>query len=121
MEGMSAHLGEASSMHEKKTKLFVDRKDAEANRDERSGTSPSADSLEAEIARNVLDILGIPPRLYRVVVRRVGDFKYRANVFIGAGAGISRVAHSFFLDVDAEGQVIASSPAISRMYGHPVG
>ena len=66
-------------------------------------------------------MLGTPPKLYRVVVRRVSDLTYRANVFVGAGAGISRVAHSFFLEVDTEGKVVQSSPVISRMYGHHVG
>jgi hypothetical protein len=108
-------------MQEKKTKLFVDRTDGAVNRDERNGASPSRCPLEADVARNVLDMLGTPPRLYRVVLRQVSDLKYRANVFVGAGAGIFRVAHSFFLEVDTEGKVVESSPAISRMYGHQVG
>ncbi len=106
-------------MHDKKTKLLVDRAAETAKGDEQNGSLPSPGPLEGEIARNVLAGLGIPPRLYRVVIRSVGHLKYRANVFIGTGTGtgISRVAHSFFIDADTEGKIIDSSPAISRMYG----
>ena len=117
MEVISPDLGDPSRMHEKKTKLLVDRTDDAANRDERSGSLLSSGPLEEDVARNLLNRLGMPPRLYRVVVRRVGYLKYRANVFVGAGSGISRVAHSFFIHVDTEGQIIDSSPTISRTYG----
>jgi hypothetical protein len=120
MYAMSPYLGDPSSMREKKTKLFVGRTEGAAIRDDRDGTLPSPGPLEAEVARSVLDMLGIPPRLYRVVVRRVVHLKFRANVFIGAGAGIFRVAHSFFLEVNTQGKIIDSSPDISRMYGRLV-
>jgi hypothetical protein len=107
-------------MRQKNTKLLEDRRDGAATRDERSGSSHSPGPLEAEVARNVLNRLGTPPKLYRVVVRHVAHRKYRANVFISTGAGISRVAHSFFIDADADGKIIESSPAIARTYGHSV-
>jgi hypothetical protein len=86
-----------------------DRKRAEQQEQE-------AGLLEAAVRDNVLSGLGSPPGLQRVQVRRVWGDCYRVNVFVGAGAASLRVAHSFFLRADEDGKVLASSPAITRLY-----
>jgi len=64
----------------------------------------------------LLQALGQPGTLYRVEVRHLWEDHYRANVFVGADAASTRVAHSFFLEVDEDGNIIASAPEITRQY-----
>ena len=71
---------------------------------------------EAGIVRDVLSQLGRPGELHRVQVKPVFGGKYRVNVYVRADAASYRVAHSYFLEADAEGKVLASCPAITRTY-----
>ncbi len=73
-------------------------------------------SLEAAIRKNVMQDLGRPAELVQVQVRQLWESNYRVNVFVGTDAASARVAHSFFLTADAFGTVIASTPAITRLY-----
>jgi hypothetical protein len=73
-------------------------------------------SLEAVIGENVMRDLGRPAGLHHVPARRVFGDNYRVNVFVGEGAASAKVAHSFFVAVDAAGKVIESTPAITRRY-----
>ncbi len=68
------------------------------------------------IVGQLLQALGRPATQYRVEVRHLWDNHYRANVFIGADAASTRVAHSFFVVADEDGNIIASTPAITRKY-----
>jgi len=38
------------------------------------------------------------------------------NVFVGIDAASAKVVHSFFLTADANGRVLASTPAITKLY-----
>jgi hypothetical protein len=42
--------------------------------------------------------------------------KYRVNVYVRADAASYRVAHSYFLEADGDGKVLASIPSITRAY-----
>ena len=64
----------------------------------------------------LLQALGRPATLYRVGIRHLWDDHYRANVFVGADAASTRVAHSFFMVADEDGNIIASVPDITRKY-----
>jgi hypothetical protein len=68
------------------------------------------------IAGQLLQVLGRPPALYRVEVRHLWENHYRANVFVGTDAASTRIAHSFFLAADEDGNVLASVPDITRTY-----
>jgi hypothetical protein len=68
------------------------------------------------IVGQLLQALGRPATLYRVEIRHLWDDHYRANVFIGADAASTRVAHSFFILADEDGNIIASVPDITRKY-----
>jgi hypothetical protein len=72
--------------------------------------------LEAVIRKNVLHDLGRPADLHEVQVRPLWEKNYRVNVVVGTSAAFVRVAHSFFLTADAFGEVLASTPAITRRY-----
>jgi len=71
---------------------------------------------DAVIGEHVLHALGRPGDLQRVEVRRLWKDHYRVNVFVGAGTGAVRVAHSYFLIVDGDGNVTESSPTLTRRY-----
>lgn len=68
------------------------------------------------IVGQLLQALGRPASLYRVEVRHLWEGRYRANVFVGADAASTRVAHSFFMVADEDGNIMASSPIITRKY-----
>jgi hypothetical protein len=59
---------------------------------------------------------GRPGGLQRVEVRRPGQGHYRVNVFVAAGAGAVRIAHSYFLVADGEGRVTAPTPNLAGRY-----
>ena len=68
------------------------------------------------IVRQIVQTLGRPAALYRVEVRHLWEKHYRVNVFVGADAASTRIAHSFFLSTDEDGNIIASAPAITQKY-----
>ena len=79
----------------------------------RTAERPAVESVIAEV---VLSRLGEPGDLHSVQVKRAFGDKFRVNVYVRADAGSYRVAHSFFLQADSDGNVLTSSPAISRLY-----
>lgn len=68
------------------------------------------------IVGHLLQALGRPAILYRVEIRHLWDDHYRANVYVGADAASTRVAHSFFIMADEGGNILASVPDITRKY-----
>ena len=66
------------------------------------------------IVGQLLQALGRPTTLYRVEVRHLWDNHYRANVFLGADAASTRVAHSFFVVADEDGNIVASTPDLTK-------
>ncbi len=80
------------------------------------GKGLSAEHLATAIGVSVMKALGRPTDLFRISVVRLWSNRYRVNVQTGPDAVSARVAHSFFLEADAGGAVVASNPVISRMY-----
>jgi hypothetical protein len=72
--------------------------------------------LEAVVRDHVLGELGRPPGPHRVQVTCVWGDRYRVNVFVGPDAASFKVAHSYFVEADEDGKVLASTPAITRAY-----
>jgi hypothetical protein len=75
-----------------------------------------SEELTALIGNHVLHALGLPGDLRRVQIRRLWENRYRVNVLVGIDVTTTKVAHSFFLVTDGEGNVSATSPAITRQY-----
>jgi hypothetical protein len=84
--------------------------------EEMIGKKRRAERQEATVAANVIRSLGQPPDFRRVTVVRLWANHFRVNVQTGASATSARVAHSFFVAADEDGQVIESDPAITRLY-----
>ena len=79
-------------------------------------SEPEGPEPGAAIAAGVMEALGRPEDLRGVEVRRLWEGRYRVNVLVGPDAASARVAHSFFLAADGEGNITASSPPITRRY-----
>ncbi len=74
------------------------------------------DALNAIIGKNVIHSLGSPADMLKVKVNPVASETYRVNVMVGKDISSSRVADSFFLTADEEGNILTSSPQIVRLY-----
>src|SRR5262245_7608048 len=79
---------------------------------------PERPQLTAAISKHVMHTLGQPGDLYRLQVRQLWDAHYRVNVLVGVDAASAKVAHSYFLVVDGDGNILASTPTITRQYEH---
>ena len=71
---------------------------------------------ETMIAKYVMDTLGQSGDLQSVQVRPLWDGHYRVNVFVGVSVASARVAHSYFLVTDGGGNIVESTPKITRQY-----
>ena len=70
--------------------------------------------LNALIGRHVMGTLGQQADLHKVQVRRLWENYYRVNILVGLDATSAKVAHSYFLKVDGDGNIIESTPNIQR-------
>jgi hypothetical protein len=82
---------------------------AAQNREERQ-------QLRAVIGKRVLDALGQPGDLLGTHVRPLWQDHYRVNVFVGVDAASAKIVASYFLVVNSDGTIIASTPKITRQY-----
>jgi hypothetical protein len=78
--------------------------------------SAEKERREAAISRHVLDLLGRPDVPHTVRVRHLWDGRYRVNVFIGPERAFAEIAHSYFLSVDDNGNIVESAPPIRKRY-----
>jgi hypothetical protein len=74
------------------------------------------DTLIALISEQLLHTLGAPGDLLKVQVRPLWANHYRANVFVGLDIVSAKVAHSYFLTVDANGNIMESTPKLTKQY-----
>lgn len=72
--------------------------------------------LNAVIGKHVMHSLGQPSDLQQVQVRQLWDDHYRVNVLVGIDAASVRVANSYFLVADGEGNIVTSTPKIKKQY-----
>jgi hypothetical protein len=72
--------------------------------------------LEALIGKRVIDTLGKPGDLQKLQVRRLWDDHYRVNVLIGEDAASAKIAKSYFLEADSNGNIVWSTPKITKQY-----
>lgn len=74
------------------------------------------ETLNALIGEQVLHALGEPEGLLNVQVRPLWDGHFRVNVFVGVDVTSARVAHSYFVVADGEGNVLKTTPLIRLQY-----
>jgi hypothetical protein len=74
------------------------------------------DRLNAVIRGQVIHRLGQPKDLLRVAVLPLWAAYYRVNVLVGADFTSARVAQSYFLQADGDGNIVVATPEITRRY-----
>jgi hypothetical protein len=72
--------------------------------------------LNDQVGKHVLHTLGQPDNLFSVQVRRLWDDHYRVNVLVGPDTASARIANSYFLVADSDGNIITSTPQLTRKY-----
>jgi hypothetical protein len=51
-----------------------------------------------------------------VQVRQLWEDHYRVNILVGVDAASAKVAHSYFLVADGNGNILASTPQLKKRY-----
>lgn len=87
-----------------------------APNDEAGSAANGGQRVAAAICRNVMAALGRPGDFLRITVRQVTSAGHRVNVVTGADASAARIAHSFFVTADPDGNLTGSTPEIVRRY-----
>jgi len=72
--------------------------------------------LDLIVGEQVMHNLGQPIGLHSIQVRKLWDDHYRVNVYIGIDAVSAKVAHSYFLVTDSNGNITTATPSITRQY-----
>jgi hypothetical protein len=80
------------------------------------GAKDGGEPQAARIAQSVMRALGRPAEFLRVTVRTVSEGTFRVNVMTGPDLATARIAHSFFVTADGDGNLLASSPPLTRVY-----
>jgi hypothetical protein len=76
------------------------------------------DKLNAVVGEQVMHRLGEPDDLLQVQVRPLWEHYYRVNVFVGANTAFARIANSYFVQTDREGEIVTSNPTILKQYAN---
>ena len=74
------------------------------------------EALRALVGEHVMCGLGEPGSLYKLLVHRLWKDHYRVNVLVGENAAVVRIAHSYFVLADSDGNIIKATPEIARRY-----
>jgi hypothetical protein len=74
------------------------------------------EAQNALIGEQVIHTLGTPDDLHNLQVRRLWEDHYRVNVLIGTGATTARIANSYFVKADSNGNIVRSNPKITKLY-----
>jgi hypothetical protein len=73
-------------------------------------------TLDAVIGEQVINILGEPGNLLQTQVRLLWNNSYRVNLLVGADVTCAKVANSYFIKTDSDGNILESTPKITKQY-----
>jgi hypothetical protein len=71
------------------------------------------EALNALIGEQIIHLLGKPAGLLKVQVRPLWENHYRVNVLVGPDAVSARVANSYFVKADGDGNIVESTPKLA--------
>jgi hypothetical protein len=80
------------------------------------GAQPQHEAFKAHLGEQVLRLVGAPKDLYKVQVRSLWGSFYRANLLTGPDPASVKIAQSYFLQIDGEGNIVSSTPKMTRQY-----
>lgn len=75
-----------------------------------------APSRNAIIGKRLLHALGRPNNFGRMQVRSLWGDYFRVNVLVDSDVASVRIAHSFFVLADADGNILSCNPKLTKMY-----
>ena len=79
----------------------------------------SREKLNALIGEQVIRTLGRPPGLQQVQVRHLWEAHFRVNVLVGEDITSVKIADSYFVQADGNGNILSSDPRITKKYEPP--
>ena len=77
---------------------------------------PERERINAVIGKHVMHCLGRPHDLFGIQIRPLWEAFYRVNILVGPDAVSAKVAQSFFLQADGDGNILVTTPKITRLY-----
>lgn len=75
-----------------------------------------SETLQAFIEEQVIHRVGRPYGLRKVQVRRLWENHYRVNMVIGENAASPKIADSYFVEADSDGNIVESNPKMTKRY-----
>jgi hypothetical protein len=75
-----------------------------------------SETLQALVEEQVIHRLGKPVGVRNVQVRRLWENRYRVNVLVGENAASAKIANSYFVKADGNGNILDSNPEMTRLY-----
>ena len=87
-------------------------KDPEQEQTNKSKRDEQARSL----CLRILNAIGRPENFFRISAVRLWENYYRVNVQTGSDAVSTQIAHSYFVNTDEKGNVVESTPRITKLY-----
>ncbi|HEV8070898.1 MAG TPA: hypothetical protein VGP76_24510 [Planctomycetaceae bacterium] len=73
------------------------------------------ETLQTLIEEQVFHRLGTPIGLRNVQVRRLWENRYRVNVLVGESAVSAKIANSYFVKADSDGNIVESNPEMTKL------
>ncbi len=74
------------------------------------------ETLHALIGQQLIHSLGKPGDLLQVQVRQLWEDYFRVNVLTGRDIASVKIANSYFVKADSDGNIVESSPKITKQY-----
>lgn len=74
------------------------------------------EALQTLIGEQIIHTLGAPVDLVQLQVRRLWENYFRVNVFIGRDITSAKIANSYFVQADSDGNIVESTPRIMKQY-----
>jgi hypothetical protein len=73
------------------------------------------ETLQALVEEQVIHRLGKQVGLRNVQVRRLWENRYRVNVLVGGNAVTAKIANSYFVKADSDGNIVDSDPEMTKL------
>jgi hypothetical protein len=74
-----------------------------------------SETLQALIEEQVMHRLGRAPGVRNVQVRKLWENRYRVNVLVGDNAVSAKIASSYFVKADSDGNIVDSDPEMTKL------
>jgi hypothetical protein len=73
------------------------------------------EALRSLVEEQAIHRLGKPVGLRNMQVRRLWENRYRVNVIVGENAVSAKIAKSYFVKSDSDGNIVDSNPAMTKL------